>query len=55
MKTLLYLSDGTVIPAGSLVAPALDAHFDPEYYPDPMTFEPTRFIKGSCTDKVDAG
>ncbi|KAG6811666.1 hypothetical protein H0H92_006379 [Tricholoma furcatifolium] len=52
----LYLSDGTVIPAGSLVAPALNAHFDPAYYPDPMTFEPTRkFMKGSCTDKVDAG
>ncbi|KNZ71312.1 Ent-kaurene oxidase [Termitomyces sp. J132] len=54
MQTL-SLSDGTVIPAGSLVSPALSAHSDPEYYPNPDAFDPTRFMEGTCKDKVDTG
>ena len=50
----LKLSDGTVIPAGTLLSPAFNAHFDPEYYQDPMKFDPTRFMEGTCADKVDA-
>lgn len=51
----LKLSDGTVIPAGSLLSPSFGAHFDPEYYPDPMKFDPTRFMEGTCADSVDTG
>lgn len=39
------LSDGTYIPRGTSVAVAGEAWaLDPEYYPDPTTFTPRRFL-----------
>ena len=38
------LSDGTRIPAGSLVVtPSIPTHFDEEHYEDPEVFNPWRF------------
>ncbi len=54
METLRF-SDGTVIPAGSLVSPAFGAHFDSAYYQDPLTFDPTRFMEGTSAHKSEAG
>ncbi|KAK0239747.1 cytochrome P450 [Armillaria nabsnona] len=54
METLQF-SDGTVIPAGSLVSPAFGAHFDSAYYQDPLTFDPTRFMEGTPARKSEAG
>ncbi|KAI0804677.1 cytochrome P450 [Irpex lacteus] len=40
--------DGTVIPKGAFVSVAQRiAHTDPDYYDNPLTFDPWRFSKGS--------
>ncbi|KAK0228908.1 cytochrome P450 [Armillaria fumosa] len=54
METLRF-SDGTVVPAGSLVSPAFGAHFDSAYYQDPLTFDPTRFMEGTSAHNSEAG
>ncbi|OCH95707.1 cytochrome P450 [Obba rivulosa] len=42
----LHLSDGTHIPAGTIiVVAASDTHMDNEYYPDASEFDPFRFSK----------
>lgn len=40
--------DGTVIPKGAFVSVAQRiTHTDPDYYDNPLTFDPWRFSKGS--------
>jgi len=39
-------SDGTMIPRGTMVAVALDnIYLNEKVYPDPLTFDPWRFVK----------
>lgn len=59
-KKPLKLSDGTVLPPGTLMlAPADAIAFDPDFYPDPECFDGLRFYKlrqeaeaGSAAAKV---
>lgn len=40
------IADGVVLPPGSVVALApKPLHFNPQVYPDPLTFDPFRFAK----------
>lgn len=41
----ITLSDGSHIPANASVKVMNDGHFNPEVYPEPMRFDPYRFLK----------
>lgn len=41
----IKLSDGTIIPKGETIFVSGNRMWDPTVYPDPMTFDPYRFLK----------
>ncbi|KAE8835228.1 hypothetical protein HRS9122_07498 [Pyrenophora teres f. teres] len=45
VRQKVTLSDGTVLPAGSMVAVAANTTHDPEFFPEPDEFIPDRFMK----------
>ncbi|KAK2608288.1 hypothetical protein N8I77_006906 [Diaporthe amygdali] len=48
------LSDGTVIPAGvDIAVPALPVNLDEAKYPDPLRFDPYRFVRLRSGEKPD--
>jgi cytochrome P450 len=54
-KTDFTFSDGTVIPAGAVVAaPAYGIHRDSTKYPNPDTFDPLRFSNMRDQDGKDS-
>ncbi|KAI0727700.1 cytochrome P450 [Fomitopsis betulina] len=49
MKDITF-SDGTTVPAGSYISSPFCVHYDEEFYPDPMKFDPTRHMNETLSN-----
>ncbi|KAH9916523.1 cytochrome P450 [Fomitopsis serialis] len=51
MKDITF-SDGTTVPAGSYISSPFCVHYDEEFYPDPLKFEPARHMQETLSSGV---
>ncbi|TFY60773.1 hypothetical protein EVJ58_g4931 [Rhodofomes roseus] len=51
MKDITF-SDGTTVPAGSYISSPFCVHYDEEFYPDPMKFDPSRHMQETLSSGV---